>query len=309
MSTTASPLSEPRTGPGAGRAARPAGRRAAPGAPSAVRFAARGGRRAWLAAAASIVAGAFLVAAAVPAAAEEAAESGSEDAVTSSLQIVPEAPEPQGGDGAGPGPTSCAQLAVRYGDGTKWHEIRFATVPAVGASKTASAAGVTATVTRLSPGTLSFVATAGISLVFVNAGSYPHESNAVFKYDPPSRGASGLSGTVPSDIIDHVLLCFGTVPASTAPATTVPATTAPPTTTPATTVAATTTPAAVVRAHATARPAVPAITPGQPATPPALPRLPETGAGTNATGLAGVGLVVLGAVAMALARTRRPEAR
>ena len=37
----------------------------------------------------------------------------------------------------------------------------------------------------------------------------PARVDAVFRYDPPTRRASGLSGTVPSNIIDHVLLCFG----------------------------------------------------------------------------------------------------
>lgn len=290
MSTTANPHPEPRTGR-ALRAARPAPLGAVPGAPSAVRFAARSGRRAWLAAAAGLVAGAFMVASALPAAAQDGPEDGSEDAVTSSVQIVPEAPE-AGGDGAGPGPTSCTQLAVKYGDGTPWHEIRFSTVPEVGASKTAGSAGVTATITRLSPGTMSFVATAGIRLVFVNAGRYPRESNAVFRYDPPTRGASGLSGTVPSDIIDHVLLCFGSIPATTIPATTVPGAASP-----ATTSTATTQPA-VVRAHVVARPVLQ----------PQLPQLPETGAGTSAPTLAGLVLIAMGTVAMALARARRAGA-
>jgi LPXTG-motif cell wall-anchored protein len=222
------------------------------------------------------------------AAAAQSAEIGS------ALQV---APEPK----TAPGGVGCAGLAAKYGNGATWNEIRFSNLPAAGSSKTASKAGVTVTVTRLSPTTMAFTATDGIDLVFVNAGKFPNESNAVYRYDPPIRGASGLSGTVPSDIIDHVVLCFGDQPPPPPPTTAPPppptVTTAPP---PPTT--------DVVRcANPPTCQIVRTTVPNPPPTAPP-PTLPETGSdSTRPLVLAGVGLLGLGALVLMTARPgRRP---
>ena len=229
---------------------------------------------AWAAAVA--VVGGALVITALPA----AAESG-QGAETSSVQITPE-PAETGGSGS----ATCAALTGTAASGT-WQELRFAALPDVGGSASTSAAGASATVTRSSAGTASFVSSAGVALVVVGAAPGQAADGATFRYDPPARGASGLSGRDPASPIGSVLLCVAQLSPSPSPATASEAATvaaARPAMVRARTIARTTASAAPARAQSAA---------------PALPRLPETGAGTLTLVFAGLSLIGLGAVAVA----------
>ncbi len=222
-----------------------------------------------------------------------------------------------------PGPTGCTQLAQRFGGGP-YTEIRFSTLPAVGATKTATRAGVTVTVTRLTPSTMAWQASDGVDLVFVNAGSAPSASSAVYRYEPEATSDTGLGGINPSDVLDHVVVCFDhdepvtTVPTTTTTSTTTvpPVTTTPPlqttpTTSPPPTVPATTRPPIVRCANPPTcqieRVPPPWRTPPTttPATTVVVPRLPETGTDSTPLALAGAAFTILGLATVALGRPRR----
>ena len=145
-----------------------------------------------------------------------------------------------------PGPTGCAALSQRFGGGAAWTEIRFSSLPDTGDSRSASARGVTVTITRTSPTSISWQASDGIDVVWVNAGKPPNASSAAYVYQPEATADSGLTGIGAQDPLDHVLVCFDPdQPATTAPPVTEPATTAttePPPTEPPTTAPLTTEP-------------------------------------------------------------------
>ena len=142
-----------------------------------------------------------------------------------------------------PGPTGCAALSQRFGGGAAWTEIRFSSLPDTGDSRSASARGVTVTITRTSPTSISWQASDGIDVVWVNAGRPPNASSAAYVYQPEATADSGLTGIGAQDPLDHVLVCFDLEqPATTAPPVTEPATTAPPVTEPPTTAPLTTEP-------------------------------------------------------------------
>ena len=145
-----------------------------------------------------------------------------------------------------PGPTGCAALSQRFGGGAAWTEIRFSSLPDTGDSRSASARGVTVTITRTSPTSISWQASDGIDVVWVNAGRPPNSSSAAYVYQPEATSDAGLSGIGAQDPLDHVLVCFDPEqPATTAPPVTEPTTraadrpqpppTEPPTTAPLTT--------------------------------------------------------------------------
>jgi hypothetical protein len=209
-------------------------------------------------------------------------------------------------------------LSQRFGGGAAWTEIRFSSLPDTGDSRTASARGVTVTITRTSPTSISWEATAGIDVVWVNAGKPPNASSAAYVYQPEATSDAGLTGIGAQDPLDHVLVCFDdeqetTTPAVTEEPTTAPLTTqpligpppSPPPSPPST--SATTQPPTVL--------SVPPQTPSTPRQPPAAPpppvvtpapapavMLPKTGPVTAPLVGLGASLVGLGLVTLGFAR-------
>ena len=96
-----------------------------------------------------------------------------------------------------PGPTGCAALSQRFGGGAAWTEIRFSSLPDTGGSRTASAHGVTVTITRTGPTSISWQASDGIDVVWVNAGKPPNASSAAYVYQPEATADSGLTASAP----------------------------------------------------------------------------------------------------------------
>ena len=220
-----------------------------------------------------------------------------------------------------PGPTGCAALSQRFGGGAAWTEIRFSSLPDTGGSRTASAHGVTVTITRTGPTSISWQASDGIDVVWVNAGKPPNATSAAYDYQPEATADSGLSGIGAQDPLDHVLVCFDPEQSTTtAPPVTEPATTAPPTTAPLTTqpligpppspppTSATTEPPTVLsvppQTPSTPRQAPPSEAPPRVVTPaPATAvMLPKTGSVTAPLVGLGASLVGLGLVTLGFAR-------